>query len=353
MLLWYSMSFVLAFLFHLPGCLWVSSPHPVLPHEDVGSVFYDNDEVIDVYTDDYIMALASMSHIRLVGMSTSTSMTPYNRWVTSSSYEEMLRDRSHSVSLARGMGWRHIPDAVLGPNVQLVEPSSGMIEDTQPISSAGSWLLVHEVQKAAPENPLVLVMGGPLTLAADAYLLDPSIADRIVVYWLGGSKDDMGDYNGWADGWAAYIVLHRLRLIQFPASRGLPSVPKWRLKEELPAMPLTRWMIDKQLNSPTIDLPGNFDGDGPPAVTLMRPDYLLDWKRVSFSHWGQLGDYVEPHAVPVFKDDPQGKAIVVTRANAELATEEWWRALREAMTSPSGIPTSGKGLPMFMGQTPP
>ena len=33
-----------------------------------------------------------------------------------------------------------------------------------------------------------------------------------------------------------------------------------------------------------------------------------------------------------FKDDPQGKAIVVTKVNAAVATEEWWRAIRSSLS---------------------
>ena len=313
------------------GCLSAAKVHIPPSYERLQRVLYDNDEVVDVYTDDYLMALATAEEIRLTGLTTSSSTTPYNRWVASTDYERMLSDRLNSVSLARGIGWSHIPDPTRGPDRHLEKPSSERIEDTIPISSAGSWLVVNQAQKASPGNPLVLVMGGPLTLAADAYLLDPSIADRVVVMWLGGRVDDMNDYNGWADPWAAYIVLQRLRLVQFPVGVAPPFVPKRRLASELPESPLREWMFEKQLHSPTVDLPGDYDSDGPPAIALMRRDYVVETKRVSFSHWERLGDDVEPHDVPVFEDDPQGKAIVVTKVKAAVATEEWWRAISSSL----------------------
>lgn len=321
---------ILAVVSLLPGCASFSPLQTALPYEKVRSVVYDNDEVVDVYTDEYVMALAAAGDIHLNGLTTSSSVAPYNRWVTPESYERMVGDRSKSIDLVRGMGWSHIPDPIRGPNRHLERPSSDRIEDTQSISSAGSWLVVHEAKKATPATPLVLVMGGPLTLVADAYLLDPSIADRVVVMWLGGRFDDMADYNGWADPWSAYIVLQRLSLVQFPVMMAPPFVPKQRLASDLPESALRNWMIKKQLHT-DVNAPGDYDGDGPPAIAVMRSDYVVETKRVSFSHWERLADDVDPHEIPVFKDDPQGKTIVVTKANAAVATEEWWRALRRVL----------------------
>lgn len=323
----------------LQGCVAPSEFQRGLPYARASAILYDNDEVADVYTDDYLMALAAAEEIRLTGLTTSSSTAPYNRWVSSSDYERMGNDRLNSVSLARDMGWKHIPDPVRGPNRHLERPKSDRIEDTQPITSAGSWLVVNEANKATSDNPLVLIMGGPLTLAADAYLLDPSIADRIVVMWLGGGLTHMGGYNGWADPWAAYIVITQLRLMQFPEGLARPLIQKSRLRTELADSPLTEWMITKQLPSSIVNLPGEHDEDGPPAIALMRKDYVQEVRHVSYSHWEQFGDDVEPHEIPVFKDDPQGKAIVVTKANAAVATDEWWRGLKKALHSiPMNLP---------------
>jgi hypothetical protein len=270
------------------------------------------------------MALASAQDITLLGMITTSSVAPYNKHVSPDDYDRMIEHRAKGVSDARNSGFAHLPEPVRGPKQHLQKPDSGMIEDTQSIRSEGTELIIQQARKATAETPLVIIMGGPLTVVADAYLLDPSLQDKVIVAWLGGSETDMADYNGWADPWAAYIVLQRLRLVQFPAWTigygAAPDVLKQKLVE-LPDSPLRQWMIDKEL--PVANLPDGRDGDGPPAIALTRSDYVLETKRVSFSHW--VTKY--GRAQPAFEPDPNGKALLVTKASKQVATEEWWRAL--------------------------
>jgi len=65
-------------------------------------------------------------------------------------------------------------------------------------------------------------------------------------------------------------------------------------------------------------------GAGPPAISILRKDYVRELKRVSFGGWKTA----DGHEVPMFKDDPKGRALVVTKVDAGIATEEWWRALK-------------------------
>lgn len=311
-----------------------------IPYDRRNPVIYDNDEVIDVYTDDYIMALAGAGDINLAGIITSTSIAPFNRYCGESDFERVAADRVNGVNLAKAAGFKNIPDPVYGTKGHLQSPLSGKVEDTRPIGSEGSRLIVREARRASCARPLVLVMGGPLTVAADAYLLDNSIADKIIVAWLGGRPNDMGGYNGWADPWAAFIVLQKLRLVQFSeenmCERSAPSVPKSRLTE-LPDTPLRTWMIKKRHPSQE---PSECDADAPPAIALMLPEYpfflkimrikgvhfrIFRAKRVSFSRWVKLEDGRE---VPAFKETPFGRAIVFPDADKNAATREWWRALK-------------------------
>ena len=311
---------------------------PGLPYGRGNLVVYDNDEAVDMYTDEYLLALASMGEIQLEGMITSSPIEPFDPFVSVANYERDVSDREQLVAKAKASGFRNIPSRLRGPMGNLQEPASGRIEDTRPIGAEGSRFIVAEARKASTEKPLVVVAGAPLTAEADAYLLDPSIADRVVIAWLGGTGRNMCDYNGWADPWAAYIVLQKMHLVQFPLRMAPPSVPKDRLLG-LPASPLTEYMYRK--HHPTNSDPGDIDGDGPPAISLLRPYYPLVIKRVEFKRW--VPCYAEhTHNVPAFyarfeyyvpwREARQGRAWVVERSDPRVATNEWWRAIRKALS---------------------
>lgn len=292
----------------------------MLPYDSSNSVVYVKDWPRNCYTDDYVMALASAGQIKLEGFITSSSIAPHNPWVTGSDYEQFVDERVKSVQIARASGLRNIPDPVRGPKGHLVKPTSGHIDDTIPMRTDGSRLIVERARRATPDKPLVIAVCCGLTVVADAYLMDPSIEDRVIVAWLGGRKNDMADYDGWSDGWAAYIALNRLRLIQFIPFRSDPHVPKSRLLE-LPETPLREWMIDRQLPK---DQGSPRDADAPPLVSIVRDDYVLETARVSFGGW----IYKEGHEVPALKRDPLGSALLVTLADKRVATEAWWATMK-------------------------
>ena len=127
-------------------------------------------------------------------------------------------------------------------------------------------------------------------------------------------------YNGWTDPWAAYIVLEKFQMVQFPEWQALPEVQKSRLYE-LPDTELRQWMIDKQNWN---GQPGSTDPDVAPAISLMRNDYVYRAQRVSFSHWGIENE----RQGPFFQPNPRGRALIITGASKKVATEEWWRAFK-------------------------
>ena len=139
-------------------------------------------------------------------------------------------------------------------------------------------------------------------------------------------RGGLDDYNGLLDGWASYIVLQKLRYVQFPISLFYPEVPKSRLAgPEILDTELKRFMVDKDQGN---GLPGPGDLDCEPAIALMRSDYVVSVKRVSFGGFRSMRDHRGiTREVPLIKDDPNGRALLVTKANQSIATAEWWRAL--------------------------
>jgi purine nucleosidase len=61
-----------------------------------------------------------------------------------------------------------------------------MTSMNEPVTSEGAELIVNEARKANAANPLFVCAGGTLTNVASALLMDPTIADKMIVVWIGG-----------------------------------------------------------------------------------------------------------------------------------------------------------------------
>ncbi len=173
-------------------------------------ILYDNDWWFDVFDNNYLWAQASLGRARLVGNVVTRDM-----WDWESGYqysmEQCMADAEKALVVARNSGLAGVPDMTRGADRVLERPASGRIEDTLVQSTAGSRLIVEEARKASPGRPLVVIAGGPLTTVANALLTEPDIAPNVIVFSLTVS---FYGYNG-KDGWSAYIVAKRTRLVEW------------------------------------------------------------------------------------------------------------------------------------------
>lgn len=80
--------------------------------------------------------------------------------------------------------------------------------------------LVRRAADYSPEHPLYVVAIGAITNVASALLIDPGIADRLIVVWLGGHAYhhvDTAEFNMRQDVAAARVVFDSgVRLVQLP-----------------------------------------------------------------------------------------------------------------------------------------
>ena len=81
-----------------------------MPYDRTNPILYDNDEAVDMYTDEYLLAQASLGHIQLKGMMTSTPNEPYDFYVTRADFERCVSDREQLVSAARNSGFLNVPN---------------------------------------------------------------------------------------------------------------------------------------------------------------------------------------------------------------------------------------------------
>ena len=110
---------------------------------------------------------------------------------------------------ARLAGFTGVPDLVGGAQARLEWPASGKVEDIKAGTSPGSDLIVAAARKATPEKPLLVVVGGPLTTVAQAWLTDPTIASRMVV--AGIFSYSMQNH----DSAANYLVARKCRFVHW------------------------------------------------------------------------------------------------------------------------------------------
>ena len=81
-------------------------------------------------------------------------------------------------------------------------------DEKTPVQSDAANHLVTLAKNYSPENPLYVVAIGAITNVASALLIDPSIAENIVVVWLGGHslENGAGEFNMKQDIAGARVV---------------------------------------------------------------------------------------------------------------------------------------------------
>jgi len=346
-----------AFLWTLASAAKADAQPTSLPFDRTNPVIYDNDGTLESgYPDVYVYALASAGLIQLKGIVTTCS---YGEWKRTPPYSpqpeaDHIRERQELIDKARRSGFRHLPDCTAGPSISLESrrPSSGRIEDTPPIKTPASRLIVNEAREATPQKPLVILMGGQATAVADAYLLDNSIADKVILAWIalnkaGENRMSSRGYNELIDPWAAYIVTRRLQVVAFAYScdgnnsnDGWPVTPRSRFSE-LPDTEL------RQALQETVWPDRGFGLDSSPLVPLTQPDYVLGTKRFSFDRWEASSPRwrggTRVHT-PTYKENPSGEVLAVWQRSERVGTLEWWTRLKapQAWGKPQGqVPYTG------------
>lgn len=196
-------------------------------------MIYDNDWWTDVPDAAYIWAKASAGKCNLRGNIVSRDM-----YGQPDKYQYKLadgmKDCKELLQTARASGMRNIPDPVEGSSAALIRPGSGKIEETKFQRSLGSDLIVAEAKNATVKKPLLIFAGGPCTTVAAAYLTDPSIAERMIVFQIDG-----GGYNG-QDGWAWEIVKQRCYFANWARGYFWDKINTWNPEpfSNLPDNPL-------------------------------------------------------------------------------------------------------------------
>ena len=302
--------------------LGTSVPHGLLPVDERNPILLANDGATDNWQGEYAILLANGGGPKLAGIIVNTS-GPWPNLDTNIAGWRAL------VAAATASGLRNIPDPRASTGPPLTRPASGEIRDTAPNRSEGAHMIVDiSASLTLPYRPLVVVTGGRLTDVADAYLVDPTVTERVVVVSSMGSTTDtgaaMGPPNGEMDPWADAIVTAQFRFVQVSAFYDQTTdVPTSRLAE-LPANAFGDWIAAKQ--------PSIFDldqaADQVAVVAVGISSFVTAVENVSAAGLTGAG----ASAGPDLAADPAGPVLLVTQNNSADATARFWQLLLDPTT---------------------
>ena len=169
----------------------------------------------------------------------------------------------------------------------------------------------------------------PLTNLADAYLIDHSVVDRVVVVAtlgeLGNPNATMNGPNGDLDPWAGWIVAQKYRYVQVSAYYDQ-----------------TGDVLDADLNRLAAERARRLDdGTSSPRFTRSRrrPIRSRCWPWRCRSSWSRVQRSSPDTSVafddmqgPPLRPDDAGNAWVVTKIDAPLAATHLWEMLTNPTT---------------------
>ena len=281
----------------------------MLPVGRENPVIVSNDGASDNWHGEYAVLLAHNGGPPLAGIVVSTG----GLW---SDIEENFAGWQDLVARARQSGLGDVPDPIRSAGAPLVRPSDGQIDATVPNDSDGARFIIEtSAALSRPDLPVVVATGGRLTELADAYLLDPTVTERVVVVAsLGTGFEDgeqlahLGVPNGELDPWADAIVAQRFRYVQVSAYYDqVDDFPSDRLAQ-LPDNAFCQRIRDKQ---PEI-LGTPLASDQVSVLSLGIPEFVTGVQRVSF---GGFAD-----GEPLLAPDESGNAWLVTATDGAAVT---------------------------------
>jgi hypothetical protein len=297
--------------------------HGPLPVDERNPVILENDGWSDNWFGEYAILLANTGGPPLAGIIASSS----EYWPDANYNANGWRNL---VEAARSSGLDNIPAVTTNMVAPLVRPASGVIDETTANNSMGAQLIVRVSRELyRPGRPVVALACAPLTTVADAYLLDKSVVDRVVVVALQGSYTapsgamagygNMNGPNGNLDPWAGWIVAQRFRYVQISAYYDQRGDVADADVPNLPDNALGDWMAAKRADLFTVPTAS----DQVAALSLGLPTFATEVQRVTPDVSGGFDGMQGPPLRP----SADGNAWIVTKIAAPLAQSQLWKML--------------------------
>jgi hypothetical protein len=294
----------------------------LLPIDERNPVIIYQDDWSGDWLGEYAVLFANSGGPPLAGIVVNASKI----WGTLSINEGGWKDL---VTAAGSSGLQNIPDVTASAGMPLARPADGLIDSTAANNSAGAQVIVNvSRQLSQPTLPVVVVSATSLTDVADAYLVDHSVIDRVVVVAALGSyaapDGIMSGPNGDMDPWADWIVAQRFRYIQVSAYYDQTGDVTAAEIPNLPQNPLGARMATLQPNIIQVTTAS----DQVALLASALPKFVVAVERVSPDTSAMFDSTQGPPLVP----DASGDDLVVTQIDASLPAAQLWKMLSDPHT---------------------
>jgi len=302
-------------------------PHGPLPVDERNPVILSNDGARDNWSGELALVLSSLGKIDLEGIIVNAG-PPYPV------LDDNVQAWTDMLQAAKDSGMSNVPALTASvDDPPLKRPANDDIESTVPNGSAGAKLIVATAHRLSePLRPLVVALGGRLTELADAYLLDPSIADKVVVLASAGkvssdgSSAVMGGPNGDIDPWADEIIARKFRYVQVDTYYAQQNDVPDALVQALPDNTFSTWIKAKLVD--ILPYPNYDAADQDSLIAAVFPDFA-----VSFARLSEHSPTPPPAgAFPTLLADPAGNCWVVSQGDTATATARFQAALTNPAT---------------------
>ncbi len=289
----------------LPLCFLILSlpavaAQKLIPQNPAYRVIVDNDFAGDPD------GLAALAHQLLapkttVPLITVTGTDPYLARLTHGNKDTALIGKSRAEHLLTLLGTE-------GPAVAAGHDYIQREKHNKPSDAAKA--IVAEAMKDSP-LPLLFTCGGPLTNLAEALKLEPAIADKMTVIWIGGADYPSGgpEYNLSTDLAAAKYVLEQsgVPVWQIPVStyRQMQYSVAEMQADFLPVSPVSKWLYSLYTDLPAfVQLGGTLTMGDHPLVLLSalstESSHFKTLPARTISADGHYGDEIAGRQIRVF-----------------------------------------------------
>ena len=299
--------------------------HGPLPVDERNPVILDQDDWSGDWLGEYAVMLANSGGPPLAGI--IVNKTPFWGDVNANAmgWNNLLAAASMS-------GLKNLPVVTPSPGDPLTRPADGQIESTVANDTAGARLMRDVSQQlSTPTRPVVIVVTTSFTDLANAYFLDRTIVNRVVVVAAAGSYQAPNGVldrpNGDMDPWADWIVTQRYTFVDVGTWYDQTGDITDANVMNLPMNPFGMWISKKR--SQIIDI--DTASDQVALLSFGLPMFTTSAVPASPDISAGFNSAQGPNIVP----DPNGKCWLVTGIVGARAGNKLWDMLLTLFPAPA------------------